>query len=267
MQWLKEVEWMALGKPFNNLRNVNSAVANIIVSILLSERYDYENPTILKLVDLINENTRLFGSPLVRRKDLDANDQRNLIDAYLVKQKEEKPESTQYYSNGNLLALVTDLFIAGIESTSTTLRWGLLLMMKYPEIQEKVQKEIERVIGSTQPHVEHRKQMPYTGAVIHEIQRFGDIVPGNLPHVTSQDVTFRGYFIPEGTVVIPLLHSVLKDKTCFKKADEFYPEHFLDSSGNFLKNEAFIPFSLGHLSALPCRMGPMGPTVKTVVDQ
>ncbi|XP_073530095.1 cytochrome P450 2B11-like [Phyllobates terribilis] len=271
------------GKPFNNLRNVNSAVANIIVSILLNERYDYEDPTILKLVDLINENTRLFGSPLLyksfpllipcipgahhkifanirefnsflestftkQRKELDVNDQRNLIDAYLAKQKEEKQESIQYYSKGNLLALVTDLFIAGIESTSTTLRWGLLLMMKYPEIQKKVQKEIEQVIGSAQPHVEHRKQMPYTDAVIHEIQRFGDIVPSNLPHVTSEDVTFRGYFIPEGTIVIPLLHSVLKDKACFKKADEFYPEHFLDSNGNFLKNEAFIPFSLGKRS-------------------
>ncbi|XP_077147760.1 cytochrome P450 2K1-like [Ranitomeya variabilis] len=273
------------GKPFDNHKNVNSAVANIIVSILLSERFDYEDPTILKLIALINENMRLFGSPLVRlynsfpmlihwlpgahhkifanlrefhaflestftkqRKELDTNDQRNLIDAYLTKQQEGKPESTQYYHNENLIALVADLFIAGMETTSTTLRWGLLLMMKYPEVQEKVQKEIERVIGSAQPHVEHRKQMPYTDAVIHEIQRFGDIVPGNVPHVASEDVRFRGYFIPKGTIVIPLLHSVLRDKTCFEKADEFYPEHFLDSSGNFLKNEAFIPFSLGKRS-------------------
>ncbi|XP_073442553.1 cytochrome P450 2K1-like [Dendrobates tinctorius] len=273
------------GKPFNNHKNVNSAVANIIVSILLSERFDYEDPTILKLIDLINENMRLSASPLVRlyntfprlihwlpgahhkifsnfrefhaflestftkqRKELDVNDQRNLIDAYLTKQQEGKPESTQYYHNGNLIALVADLFIAGMETTSTTLRWGLLLMMKYPEVQEKVQKEIEQVIGSAQPHVEHRKQMPYTDAVIHEIQRFGDILPRNVPHVASEDVRFRGYFIPKGTIVIPLLHSVLKDKTCFEKADEFYPEHFLDSSGNFLKNEAFIPFSLGKRS-------------------
>ncbi|KAG8537589.1 hypothetical protein GDO81_024253, partial [Engystomops pustulosus] len=113
------------GKPFNNLKNVNSAVANIIVAILLSHRFDYEDPTILKLVALINENIRLFGRPLVRllsnfpllihwvpgahkkifanirefhsflekvftkqRKELDVNDQRNLIDAFLIKQQE-----------------------------------------------------------------------------------------------------------------------------------------------------------------------------------
>ncbi|KAM3930495.1 cytochrome P450 2K1-like [Leptodactylus fuscus] len=273
------------GKPFINLNTVNSAVANIIVAILLSRRFDYEDPTIIKLVTLINENIRLFGKPLVRlsssfpflvqwlpgahkkifanlkefhsflestftkrRKELDVNDQRNLIDAFLVRQQEGKPESTQYFHNENLIALVADLFVAGMETTSTTLRWGLLLMMKYPEIQQKVQNEIERVIGSAQPHTEHRKQMPYTDAVIHEIQRFGDIIPANVPRVASEDVSFRGYFIPKGTVVFPLLHSALRDKTYFKKPNDFYPEHFLDSSGNFLKNEAFIPFSIGKRS-------------------
>ncbi|KAM3930498.1 cytochrome P450 2K4-like [Leptodactylus fuscus] len=270
------------GKPFNNLNNVNSAVANIIVAILLNRRFDYEDPTILKLVNLINENIRLFGSPLVRllnsipflihwlpgahrkifannrefhsfleatftkqRKELDVNDQRGLIDAFLVKQQEGTPESSQYFHNENLIALVDNLFVAGMESTSTTLRWGLLLMMKYPEIQEKVQSEIERVIGSSQPQIEHRRQMPYTDAVIHEVQRFGDIAPGSVSHVASRDVMFRGYFIPKGTIVMPLLHSVLKGKDYFEKPEEFYPEHFLDSDGNFKKSEAFIPFSLG----------------------
>ncbi|KAM3930505.1 cytochrome P450 2C14-like [Leptodactylus fuscus] len=273
------------GKHFNNLSNINAAVANIIVAFLLSHRFDYEDPTILKLMGMINENMRLIGSPWIRlynsfprlleflpgnhkkifgntkemqnfiratftkqKKDLDVNDQRNIIDAFLAKQQEGKPESTEYFHNENLTVLVGNLFSAGMETTTTTLRWGLLLMMKYPEIQQKVQDEIERVIGSAQPQMEHRKQMPYTDAVIHEIQRFGDITPNNAPHATSEDVTFRGYFIPKGTIVFPLLHSALRDETYFKKPYEFYPEHFLDSQGNFKKNEAFIPFSIGKRS-------------------
>ncbi|KAM5164233.1 uncharacterized protein ACMZJ9_006735 [Mantella aurantiaca] len=273
------------GKPFNNHTILNAAVANIIVSILLSRRFEYEDPTLQKLMSIVNENIRLLGSPIVRlynsfpflvgllpggqnkiaknllelmgfiratftqqRKELDVNDQRNLIDTFLAKQQEGTPESTLYYHDENLTAVVGNLFAAGMETTSTTLRWSLLLMMKYPNIQKKVQDEIERVIGTIQPQLEHRKQMPYTDAVIHEIQRYGDIVPGNLPHETSQDVTFRGYFIPKGTTVIPLLSSSLRDKNYFEKPYEFYPEHFLDPKGNFKKNEAFIPFSIGKRS-------------------
>ncbi|KAG9494691.1 hypothetical protein GDO78_002176 [Eleutherodactylus coqui] len=183
-----------------------------------------------------------------KEKELDINNQRNLVDAFLATQREGKPESALYFHNKNLGVLVNDLFAAGMETTSTTLRWGLLLMMKYPEIQKKVQNEIENVIGSAQPRVEHRREMPYTDAVIHEIQRFGDIVPANLPHATTNNITFRGYVIPKGTIVFPLLHSALKDEAYFEKPEEFYPEHFLDSDGKFKKNEAFIPFSLGKRS-------------------
>ncbi|XP_075197730.1 putative inactive cytochrome P450 2G1, partial [Anomaloglossus baeobatrachus] len=63
-----------------------------------------------------------------------------------------------------------------------------------------------------------------------------------------RDVTFRGYFIPKGATVITLIHSALRDKDYFEKPEEFYPEHFLDSAGNFKKNEAFIPFSIGKRS-------------------
>ncbi|KAM8953795.1 cytochrome P450 2C31-like isoform 4-T4 [Pelodytes ibericus] len=182
------------------------------------------------------------------RAQLDINDQRNLIDAYLVKQLEEKPNPGLYFSDDNLTGLAVDLFVAGMETTSSTLRWGLLLMMKYQEIQKNVQDEIDRVIGSAQPQSEHRKEMPYTDAVIHEIQRFGNIVPGGVPRATTRDVTFRGYFIPKGTSVIPLLASVLQDKDYFEKPEEFYPQHFLDPKGNFVKNEAFLPFGAGRRS-------------------
>ncbi|XP_069584418.1 cytochrome P450 2C31-like [Ranitomeya imitator] len=184
------------------------------------------------------------------KKELDVNDQRNLVDAFLAKQQEGKQESSQYYHNENLTVLVADLFGAGMETTATTLRWALLLMIKYPEVQEKIHNEIDKVIGSAQVQMEHRKQMPYTDAVVHEIQRFGDIAPTTVPHVASQDVTFRGFFIPKGTTILPVLHSIHKDKEYFEKADEFYPEHFLDSNGNFKKNEALIPFSIGRRSCV-----------------
>ncbi|KAL8173120.1 UNVERIFIED_CONTAM: hypothetical protein K2H54_040292 [Gekko kuhli] len=271
------------GKPFETTTVLNAAVANIIVSVLLGKRYEYEDPTFISLLNLFNENARLFGSPSIvlynmfpalgflsggRRvvlkhkdelyafieatfiehlKELDANDQRSFIDAFLIQQREEKNrnQSNGFFHNENLKAVVADLFGAGTETTSTTLRWGLLLMMKYPEIQKKVQEEIAKVIGSAQPRIEHRAKLPYTDAVIHEVQRFANILPTSVPHATTADVTLGGYFIPKGTHILTLLYSVLNDESEWEKPLKFYPEHFLDSEGKFVKRDAFMPFSAG----------------------
>lgn len=269
------------GKPFEVSNIINSAVANIIVTILLGKRFDYKDSRFVRLINLTNESMRLAGKPAVtiynifpylgyllrankiilrnreefhdfarvtfveHLKNLDKNDQRSFIDAFLVKQQEEKSTTNGYFHDANLLSLVSNLFTAGVETTTTTLNWGLLLMLKYPEIQKKVQQEIEQVIGSNPPRIEHRVQMPYTDAVIHEIQRFSNILPLDLPHETSADVTLKGYFIPKGTFIIPLLTSVLKDESQWEKPDMFYPEHFLDAQGKFMKRDAFMPFSAG----------------------
>ncbi|XP_015676194.1 cytochrome P450 2K6-like, partial [Protobothrops mucrosquamatus] len=182
-------------------------------------------------------------------QDFDENDQSNLIESFLVRQREEnmKMKNDGYFRNENLMGLIDDLFGAGTETIANTMCWAILLMMKYPEIQSKVQEEIAKEIGDLQPMTEDRAKMPHTDAVIHEIQRFADIVPTNLPHATTMDVTFKGFFIPKGTYIIPLLTSVLHDESQWEKPHDFYPEHFLDSEGKFVKRDAFMPFSAGEI--------------------
>uniref|UniRef100_A0A3B4UL43 Uncharacterized protein n=1 Tax=Seriola dumerili TaxID=41447 RepID=A0A3B4UL43_SERDU len=235
------------------------------------------------LVDRTNRNSQLVGSPSIQVYNLfpwtgrwisnkkkfcklyEANKKINLelfrrlketlnpqmcrgfVDAFLVrKQHLEKSEITNsHFHNENLLMTVIQLFGAGTETTSTTIRWGLLFMAKYPKIQDQVQEELSRVIGSRQVQVEDRKNLPFTDAVIHETQRLANIIPFSLPHKTSQDVTFQGYFIKKGTTVYPLLTSVLYDESEWEKPYSFYPAHFLDKDGKFVKRDAFLPFSAG----------------------
>ncbi|KAK6484400.1 cytochrome P450 2J2-like, partial [Huso huso] len=106
--------------------------------------------------------------------------------------------------------------------------------------------EIDRVIGQArQPSMEDKPNMPYTEAVIHEVQRMGNIVPLNLPRINTKDTTLGRYFIPKGTQVFANLTLVLFDKNEWQTPDTFNPGHFLDAEGQFVRREAFMPFSAG----------------------
>ena len=74
----------------------------------------------------------------------------------------------------------------------------------------KVQEEIDHVIGRHRsPCMQDRSHMPYMDAVIHEIQRYTDLAPTNLPHAVTHDITFRNYFIPKVRLVSLLLTSLV----------------------------------------------------------
>ncbi|KAG5847139.1 hypothetical protein ANANG_G00122850 [Anguilla anguilla] len=107
------------------------------------------------------------------REVLDENDRRSYIDAFMSKMEGEKNHSYSHFHEMNLLCTVTNLFVAGTETTSSTLSWALLILIKHPNIQ------------------------------IH------------------------------------------RDKNHWEKPDHFYPPHFLNEQGKFVKREAFMPFSAG----------------------
>uniref|UniRef100_A0ACB8F7M3 Cytochrome P450 2J1 n=1 Tax=Sphaerodactylus townsendi TaxID=933632 RepID=A0ACB8F7M3_9SAUR len=94
--------------------------------------------------------------------------------------------------------------------------------------------------------MDDRERLPYTNAVVHEIQRKSNIVPFGAPRMTSCDTTLAGFHLPKGTVLIPHLTSVLFDKEEWETPDAFNPDHFLEN-GQFKKKEAFLPFSAGSL--------------------
>ncbi|XP_052016279.1 cytochrome P450 2D3 isoform X2 [Apodemus sylvaticus] len=278
----------AKGSPLNPYPLLNKAVCNVIASLIYARRFEYEDPDFIEMLKVLKENmgenTGLFPEvlntfPILLRipgladkvfsgqkafftivdklvtehKRTWDPDQppRDLTEAFLAEMEKAKgnPEST--FNDANLQLVVHDLFGAGIVTTSITLTWALLLMILHPDVQLRVQQEIDEVIGQVRrPEMADQAHMPYTNAVIHEVQRFADIVPMNLPHKTSHDIEVQGFLIPKGTTLFPNLSSVLKDETVWEKPLRFHPEHFLDAQGHFVKHEAFMPFSAGRRACL-----------------
>uniref|UniRef100_A0A3Q3IJC6 Cytochrome P450 2K1-like n=1 Tax=Monopterus albus TaxID=43700 RepID=A0A3Q3IJC6_MONAL len=279
--YLIEVFKKFKGEAFDTSQPINYAVSNIICSMVYGSRFEYDDPEFTSMVDRTNRRSQLGGTPslfnmfpwigkwFANKKEFkklsEANKKQNselfsqlketlnpqmcrgFVDAFLVQKQnlEESGITNSHFNDVNLMTTVRDLFNGGTETTSTTLRWGLLLMAKYPKIQDQVQEEVNRVIGSCQVQVKDRKNLPFTDAVIHETQRLANIIPMALPHKMSQDITFQGHFIEKGTTVYPLLTSVLYDKAEWERPHSFYPAHFLDKDGKFVKRDAFVPFSAG----------------------
>ncbi|KAM9258365.1 cytochrome P450 2C5-like [Cariama cristata] len=271
------------GNAFEPMMLFRHAAANVICSVVFGSRYSYSDRAFLELLNMIGNYISFFVSPIAmvyntfpnimhhlpgphrkvlaeceKLKDyirervehhhltLDPSCPRDYIDCFLMKAEKEKSSPENMYSNEDLVMSVFNLFGAGTVTTSNTLVFFLLILAKYPHIQAKVQEEIDTVVGAGRaPNTEDKLRMPYTNAVIHELQRVHITRVENFPRMTTQDVMFRGHTIPKGTTVIPVFSSVHMDPTQWKNPKEIDPGHFLDEKGEFRKREAFMAFSAG----------------------
>ncbi|XP_073454677.1 cytochrome P450 2G1-like isoform X3 [Aquarana catesbeiana] len=260
---------------------LSQAVSNVICSIVFGNRFEYKDQNFQQLLSLfsatfkdtsclwgqlqemlpeimyyipgphqrINRNLDKLTKFVLERvkinqETLDPNCPRDYIDCFLLKQQQEK--GNPHFDSRNMIVTILNLFFGGTETVSSTLRNAFLILMRYPEIQDKVCEEINRVIGQNRiPNSEDRSKMPYTDAVIHEVQRFTDLFPADVAHLVTKEINFKGYTIPKGTDVYPLLCTVHRDPKMFITPTKFNPNHFLDSNGCFKKNEAYMPFSAG----------------------
>ena len=100
------------------------------------------------------------------------------------------------FGEANVLACTLDMVMAGTETTAATLQWAVFLMVKHPHVQGRVQEELDRVLGPGQlPQPEHQRALPYTSAVLHEVQRYITLLP-HVPRCTAADIQLGGYVLP-----------------------------------------------------------------------
>ncbi|KAI5929700.1 cytochrome P450 2W1 isoform X4 [Manis javanica] len=267
------------GRPFP-LALLGWAPSNVTFTLLFGRRFDYGDPVFVSLLGLIDEVMILLGSPSLqlfniypwlgallqlhrpvlqkiekvrtilrtlleaqRPPTLQGGPVQSYMDALVRQCQGKDPEGL--FAEANVVACALDMVMAGTETTSATLQWAALLMGKHPGVQGQVQEELDRVLGPERPpQLEDQQLLPYTNAVLHEVQRFITLLP-HVPRCTATDMQLGTYLLPKGTPVVPLLSSVLLDKTQWETPHQFNPGHFLDAEGRFVRRAAFLPFSAG----------------------
>ncbi|XP_068169191.1 cytochrome P450 2J5-like isoform X2 [Antennarius striatus] len=286
LQYLIRTLEQSNGKPVNPHLLFHKATSNIMCQVLLSKRFDYEDESINLFINFFHETStaingrwgliydafavvkylplpfqrcsKLFESAhkrhleeyLENKKTRVPGKPRNFIDCYLD-ELDKRGQDGSSFSEEQLRASALDLHFAGTDTTASTMQFGFFYLTAYPEIQERCQEEIDKVLdGKDQASFEDRDQMPYVQAVVHEIHRVGNIAPLSLFHMVTEDTELMGYSIPRGTTVIPNLSSALNEEGEWKYPHEFNPENFLNDKGEFVKPEAFLPFSIGHRTCI-----------------
>uniref|UniRef100_A0AAZ3RE19 Uncharacterized protein n=1 Tax=Oncorhynchus tshawytscha TaxID=74940 RepID=A0AAZ3RE19_ONCTS len=260
------------------------AASNIICSLIFGERFEYDDQVILTLIQRLEEFTKeALGPwamlyeiiPVLRPLPLPfrnvfhkfdkmkehikkvvtkhkhsrvAGEPRDLLDCYLD-QIDKTADGGSTFNDAQMVSLLLDLFIAGTDTTSNTLRSAMLYLMTNQHcvfVPDRCHREIAEVLeGRADASFEDRHAMPYVQATIHEAQRMSDTVPLSVFHTTCSNTQINSYQLPQGTVVIPNLSSVLHEEGQWKFPHEFNPENFLNEVGEFVKPEAFLPFSAG----------------------
>ncbi|AWO98612.1 putative cytochrome P450 2A10-like [Scophthalmus maximus] len=191
--------------PFDPVLLLSRNVSNVICCLVFGQRFGYEDEQFLHLLDTLSDILKFASSPLGQKYDIfpwlmervervyqdqypraSGDTGRDYIDCFLIQMNQEKHNSATEFHYDNLKSTVMNRFIAGTETTSSTIRYALSVLIKYPDPQlthgHKMQQEIDSVIGKDRcPSIEDRKSLHFTNAIIHEVQRFLDLVPLGLP--------------------------------------------------------------------------------------
>ncbi|KAJ5665051.1 uncharacterized protein N7477_007499 [Penicillium maclennaniae] len=124
------------------------------------------------------------------------------------------------------------LYGAGADTTVSSVGTFFLAMALYPEVQKMAQDEIDRVIGPGRlPTAADRDRLPYVNAMVKEIFRWHPVVPMGIPHMSTADDIYEGYYIPKGSLILPNIWGMMHDPALYHDPMAFKPERFLEIDG------------------------------------
>ncbi|KAF9614529.1 hypothetical protein IFM89_019192 [Coptis chinensis] len=182
---------------------------------------------------------------MAKKDEADEADQKDLVD--LLLEYAEGSSSKIEFTRENLRSVILDMFVAGTDTTYTTLEWAMAELINHPDVMKKVQEEVRRVAGKNPTVYENDiSEMEYFNCVIKETLRLHPPVVLSLPRVSTTSVIIEGYHISAKTRVIINIWAISRDPKIWDKPDAFIPERFLKNPIDFKgKDFEYIPFGAG----------------------
>ena len=202
--------------------------------------------TIKFLIEGKQKTHKIYEKLISEQQFLEKTPENNFIQAFLnERSRRQDDDKEKFYNDEQFHHLLADIFGASLDTTLATLRWYLLYLAVYPEVQNKIRKHLTDILGTNLPTLDDLSSLPYMEASIAEVQRIRSVVPVGIPHGTLEEMNIEGYSIPKGTMIVPLQWAIHMNPDTWKDPQCFKPERFINEEGKFFKPEAFIPFQAG----------------------
>ncbi|CAN4109551.1 unnamed protein product [Withania somnifera] len=181
---------------------------------------------------------------------------KDFLDALLEFEGTGKDEPAKL-SEHEIKVLLVEMFLAGTETTSSSVEWALAELLRHPQAMDKVKTEISKLIGPNRKFEENDiDNLPYMQAVIKESLRLHPPLPLLIPRETVHDTKFMGYDVPKGTRVLVNAWAIGRDPECWDDPMSFKPERFLGSKVD-MKGQHYelIPFGAGRRMCVGLPLG------------
>ena len=274
------------GTPRDIEEDVRLCVSNVICAMTFGSKYSRDNKEfklMMKTFDVIQEaispgnlvnifpflrrlpirqvqnleNAVKLEYSIVERKyrehefAFDDDNLRDLTDSLLKQQRIEidgKARDDVKLTDEEVKLIISDTFFAGIETSTTSILWGIYYLALNPEVQDKVHEEMREFLTPGLPPTYHdRRDLPFLQATVTEVYRCSSVAPLLLPHRAVVNASISGYHIPEGTMVLVNAWAIHHDPRLWDNPHSFRPARFIGNNGSYSPPDpyTFLPFSAG----------------------
>lgn len=193
-------------------------------------------------------STFIQDKVIEHRKTIESSTIRDMTDAFIVAMDQLRDKSGLSSEKDFVSPTMGDIFGASQDTLSTALQWIILILVKYPETQVRLQQELDKVVDRSRlPSIEDQLQLPYIMAFIYEVMRYTSFIPLTIPHSTTTDTSLMGYTIAKNTVIFINQWSINHDPNLWSHPETFDPQRFLNQNGSLNKDltNSVLIFSLG----------------------
>ncbi|XP_043417177.1 cytochrome P450 3A12 isoform X1 [Prionailurus bengalensis] len=205
--------------------------------------------------------TDFFTKSVKRMKESRLKDKKkhrvDLLQLMINSQNSKETDTHKALSDLELVAQSIIFIFAGYETTSTSLSFLVYELATHPDVQQKLQEEIDATFpDKAPPTYDALVQMEYLDMVLNEALRLYPIA-GRLERVCKRDVEISGVFIPKGTVVMVPTFILHRDLDLWPEPEEFCPERFSKKNKDSINPYIYLPFGTGPRNCIGMRFAIM----------